>query len=173
MSLSSDDIILKLDTMFISRFGKRFAELNKNVYIAAANDKGNFEVPVVILGKGGGTLIRGAPDVVKLEPPAQVSLQYRNMKPETLLYRLTVPFEECKIAVNKPEYFNYLFDDIVGKALNNYKATLGDENKVRFGEHYISFFRPGENNKVFRQAEDTNFELRLYSKLASNEEAYD
>lgn len=167
------EVVAKLDKMFISRYGKQFADLNKNVYPTAKNDKGNYEVPVVIVGSNGGTLIKGNSEgAVQLNPPAQVSLQFRNMKPQTLIYRLSIPYSECEIAVNKPEYFAYLFDEIVLKALNNYKVTVGDENKARFGEVYCSYERPDKSG-VFRQLEDTSLELRLYGSWASGDEAYD
>jgi len=165
-----NEVLPKLDRMFKSRYGKQFADLNKNVYPTAKNDKGNYEVPVVIVGSNGGTLIKGTPDATQLNPPAQVSLQFRNMKPQTLIYRLSIPYSECEIAANKPEYFNYLFDEIVSKALNNYKVTVGDENKARFGESYCTYDSP---SGIFRQLEDTSLELRLMGSWASGDEAYD
>jgi len=168
-----NDMLIKLDKLFISRYGKRFAELNRNVYPTAKNDKGNFEVPIVIVGPNGGTLIKGAEGAFALNPPAVVSLQFRNMKPEQLVYRLSIPFDECKIAADKEEYFNYLFDEIVGKALNNYAATVGKPDKVRFGTCYAEFQRPGTNKEIFKQLEDSSLELRFYGEWSSNEEAYD
>lgn len=170
---SLEDVVKQLDKAFTIRYGKKFADLNKNVYPAAKNDKGAYEVPVPRVGKGGGTLIVGPSDPYKLEPPATVSVDLRNMKEQVIVYRLAIPYSECEIASNKPEYFNYLFDAIVEKAIGNYRVTVGDENKVRFGSHYISFNRPGNDKDVFRQLEDTSLELRFYGSWASAEEAYD
>lgn len=169
------EVLEKLDKMFITRYGKMIADLNKNVYPTAKNDKGNYEVPVVIVGKGGGTLsvIAGEEEAIKLNPPAVVTLEHRNMKPQMLNYRLAIPYSEGEIAARTPEYFNYLFDEIVQKALANYKVTVGDENKVRFGEVFISAERKGSDRKIFRQLEDTSLELRFYGNWASGEEAYD
>jgi len=167
------EVLEKLDKMFISRYGKQFAELNKNVYPTAKNDKGNYEVPVVVVGKGGGTLIVENAEAFSLNPPAVVTLEHRNMKPQQIVYRLSIPYSECEIAARTTEYFNYLFDEIVQKALANYKVTVGDENKVRFGQMYITAERPGTGKCIFRQIEDTSLELRLYGNWASNQEAYD
>lgn len=170
MNLSSQEMISKLDAMFLSRYNKRIAELNKNVYLSPRNDKGAFEVPVVTVGPGGGSILKGDVEDKKLSAPAIVSLQIKNMKREMLIYRISIPYDECEIAAKNSAYFNYLFDSIVDKALGNYKVTIGDENKVRFGEYYISCTR--EDKTVFKQLEDTNLEFRLCSSVASNEEDY-
>jgi hypothetical protein len=59
------------------------------------------------------------------------------MKPYAIVYRVAVPFSECQIAAEKPEYFNYLFDAVMAAAIGNYKATVGGHDKVRFGTKYI------------------------------------
>lgn len=150
----------KLKSMFNARYGQRIADLNKNVYIAAKNDKGSFEVPVVVVGTGGGTAFVG--DTAKLNVPAMVNLSLKNMKPYNIVYRLALDLNECAIASDKPEYFNYYFDAIVEKALANYKVTVGDENKVRFGSKYIS--------TSLSDLEGNYIELRFFGEWASNEE---
>lgn len=172
--MTLNEVLEKLDKMFISRYGKKIADLNKNVYPTPKNDKGNYEVPVVLVGKGGGTIcVISNNDTIKLNPPAVVSLEHRNMKPQMIIYRLSIPYSECEIAARTEEYFNYLFDEIVQKAIANYKVTVGDENKVRFGEIYITAERQGKERKIFQQLEDTSLELKFYGNWASSEEAYD
>lgn len=167
--MTLNEVLERLDKMFISRYGKSFAELNKNVYITAKNDKGAYEVPVVVVGKGGGT-IKTDPET-KLNPPAIVSIDQRNMKPQVTVYRLAIPYSECEIAARTPYYFNHLFDEIVSKGLGNYKITVGDENKVRFGTSYVGYAR--EDGRIFQQLEDSSIELRLSGEWSSDKEAYD
>ena len=168
--MTSEEIIKSLNKQFITRYGKRISDLNKNVYPSAKNDKGSFEVPVPTLGAGGGTLITGKDTAFKLENPASVTVAFKNMEPQQLIYRIAIPFEESKIAAEKPEYFNYLFDAIVNKALGNYAATVGQPDIVRFGTCSISFTRPGDDSSVFQQLENAAFELRSYGEWASNKE---
>lgn len=170
--MTLDQVTESLTKQFNARFAKKFAELNKNVYPTAKNDKGAYEVPVPVLGSGGGTLITGNNDAVSLQPPAQVTVQFKNMKPQQLIYRISIPYSECEIAANKTEYFNYLFDAILIKALGNYEKTVGEPGKVRFGECYCIYERPGTAKEIFSQLEDSNIELRLYGSWASNEEDY-
>jgi len=167
--MTLDELLVSLDKSFTSRYAKKFAELNKNIYPTAKNDAGAFEVPVPVLGSGGGTLITGKQDAFKLEPPAMVSVQFKNMQPQQIVYRIAIPYSECEIAANKPEYFNYLFDAIVNKALGNYAATVGQPDVVRFGTNYISFNRPNALG-VFSQLENTDLELRFHGEWASNKE---
>lgn len=167
--MTLDELIVSLDKSFTTRYSKKFADLNKNVYPTAKNDTGAFEVPVPVLGSGGGTLITGKEDAVKLEPPAMVSVQFKNMQPQQIVYRIAIPYSECEIAANKPEYFNYLFDAIVNKALGNYAATVGQPDVVRFGTNYISFNRP-DSLGVFKQLENMDLELRFFGEWASNKE---
>lgn len=169
----SDGLEEKLDRLFISRYAKQLADLNKNVYVSAKNNAGGFDVPVVIIGEGGGTIVNSPvkQDAFSLNPPAEVRLEQKDMLPYQAIYRIVVPREECEIAVNNPAYFNYLFDKIMTKALGNYKKTFGDENVVRFGTTYITATRP-DGKSVFSNAADTHMELRLFGTWASDYENY-
>lgn len=168
--MSIDTIIDSLTKQFNARYAKKFADLNKNVYPTAKNDKGSFEVPVPVLGPGGGTLITGNPEAFTLKPAAKVSVQFKVMQPQRLIYRISIPFNECEIASNKPEYFNYLFDAVINKALGNYEKTVGGPDVVRFGESYCNYTTP--DNKIFKITEDNDLEIRLYGCWASNQEDY-
>ena len=159
-------MIEKLNKMFIARYSKELSELNKNVYISPKNDKGNFEVPVPTLGELGGTVQVGSTEAFTLNSPALVKVDVKEMKPTLFIYRVAFPLSECEIAAEKPEYFNYLFDGVMLKAIDNYRATVGDENKVRFGTHYISYTLP--DGSVFRDAGEY-LEVRLHGDWASNE----
>jgi hypothetical protein len=156
--------------MFVARYAKQFIDLNKNVYIAPKNDKGNYEAPVPVLGTGGGTIIPPDTDAVSLNPPARVSISNKELKPFSIIYRVVFPLSEMEIASNKPEYFNYMMDRIILKAINNYRATVGDENKVRFGTTYCDYARPGNPDEIFRQMDDDFLELRFFGSWASEEE---
>lgn len=171
--MTLDETISSLTNKFHTRYGKKFAELNRNVYPTAKTDKGGYDVPVPVLGPGGGTLVTGAEGAIQLKPAAAVSVQFKTMKPQVLIYRIAIPYNECEIAAEKPEYFNYLFDAVVSKALGNYEKTVGEPDKVRFGEFYCTYERPGTEREVFKQAEDSTLELRLFGSWASNEEQYD
>lgn len=159
-----------LDKMFIARYSKRFAELNTNVYISAKDDVGNFEVPVPTLGTGGGTAITGTPDAFNLNPPAVVKVEIKKMKGFKIIYRVAFPYSEMEIAANKPEYFNFLVDKILDKAIANYAATVGGPDKVRFGTTYCTYEVPGQEGTVFRELAGEYFELRLYGEWSSEEE---
>lgn len=164
------ETIDSITKQFTTRYAKKFADLNKNVYPTAKNDKGSFEVPVPVLSKGGGTLNTGDA-VFPLDYPASVSVVMKNMKPETLIYRINFPFRECQIAAEKPEYFNYLFDAIISKALGNYQLTVGGPDKVRFGEAYCSY-EPLKDKTLFTSDGGDLLELRLHGCWASNVEDY-
>jgi hypothetical protein len=156
------EMLTKLKDQFGKRYGQQLADLNKNVYISAKNDKGSFEIPVVTLGKGGGTVIDVDSDAVTLNAPAMVSLTFKNMKPYRLVYRVAVPASECQIAANKPEYFNYLFDAVMTSAIGNYKATVGGHDKVRFGTKYI--------DASLTQPNDEYVEIRFTGEWAGDTE---
>lgn len=147
--------------------------MNKNVYIAPKDDKGNYEVPVPRLGSYGGTLVTGQSDDFNLETPAVVSVVQRSMKSQFFVYRIAVPRNECEVAAKNPAYFNYLFDKLMANILGNYAKTVGPSDVVRFGTMYISYQRPGEDaDSVFREGDDF-FELRFCGDWASDVEAYD
>jgi hypothetical protein len=168
--MTNQEIQTKLNELFNARYSKDLAELNKNVYISAKNSKGSFEVPVPILGKGGGTVL--SDDVTKLNPPACVNVKLKTMLSQKVVYRIFIPFDECKIAAEKTEYFNYLFDAVVSKAIGNYKVTFGDENKVRFGTKYITANLP-DSSDIFMEAsvgDEIGFEFRFTGEWASQQE---
>ena len=167
------EVIDSLNKQFNKRFAKKFADLNKNVYPTAKNDRGSYEVPVPSVGKGGGTIVIGPKEAFKLEPPAPVSVQFKNMKEHLIVYRLAYPYGECEIAAEKPEYFNYLFDSTIDKAIGNYFVTVGGPDIVRFGEVYCNYKLPGTTDSVFRQTEDElSLEIRLRGSWASDTEDY-
>jgi hypothetical protein len=170
--MTLQEVKIKLDSLFIARYSKKEAQLNRNVYPSAINDNGSYEVPSVVMSNGGGTILKGN-NAGDLNPPAVVQLVQKNMKAEKLVYRIAIPFHECEIAARTPEYFNYLFDDIFEKALTRYRMTIGDENKIRFGSHYLKFTSPTDPSSVFlvTTTEDM-FELRFHSSYASSEEDY-
>jgi len=166
-----EELIKKLDSMFIARYGKRFADLNKNVYIAEALETGGFDVPVPSLSGGGGTLVTGEPTVFTLNSPAVATVVNKKMKAKSIVYRIAFSYNELEIGTRNPAYFNYFMDSIIDKALNNYAATIGGPDIVRFGTVYCTYERPGESRSVFRDLEDDKLELRLYGSWASDEEA--
>jgi len=154
-----------LDKMFIARFAKIEAELNKNVYLAPITDNDTFEVPVVTLGKGGGTFLNK--ETESLNAPAVVSLIHQEVEAFRIVYRIAVPRAELEIAFNKPEYFNYLLDSIINKAINNYRVTVGDEHKVRFGSYYLSFKQ--KDGTVFNELNDDLVEFQMQGLWAKEE----
>lgn len=154
----------KLESMFKTRFSKMETELNKNVYIAAKTDSGNYEVPLVKVGSGGGTITSKPVDLVE---PAKVRLSHEEVKPFGISYRLAIPNDELRIAAGKPEYFNYLMDAIINKAVGNYRVTVGDENKVRFGTKYLTFLRP--DGRVFESYGDDSSTIELSGEWADVE----
>jgi len=168
--MTQQELLKTLDKLFIERYSEKFVELNKNVY-TVINEEGTYEVPVPTLGPGGGTLANGSPTAVKLEPPAVVKVQHKRMEAANAIYRIAVPRYECEVAAKKPEYFNYLFDSIVNKAIDNYNATFGGSNKVRFGTNYCTYERPGKPTTIFVDLDGGDYlEFRLYGSWASDVE---
>ena len=151
--------------MFVARYSKQFAELNQNIYIAPKTDNAS-EAPVPKLGSGGGTVMSLGAEAFPLNPPAMVTIEHKKLKPFLIVYRVGFPLSEMEIAAKKPEYFNYLVDAILQKALGNYKVTVGDEKKVRFGEYYCSYERPDKPNEPLRMLNDDVIELRLTGSWA-------
>lgn len=168
--MTQQELLANLDKLFIQRYAEKFAELNENVY-TTINEEGTYEVPVPTLGPGGGTLALGNPSAFKLEPPAVVKVQHKRMEAANAIYRIAVPRYECEVAAQKPEYFNYLFDNVVHKAIANYNATFGGSDKVRFGTTYCTYLRPGNTNSIFVDLDGGDFlEFRLYGSWASDKE---
>lgn len=168
--MTQQELLSTLDRLFIERYSKQFAELNKNIYTTVL-EEGTFEVPVPTLGPGGGTLITGAEGAHKLEPPAVVRVQHKRMEAANAIYRIAVPRYECEVAAVKPEYFNYLFDSIVNRAIANYNATFGGIDKIRFGKTYCTYLRPGNSETIFADLDGGDYlEFRLFGQWASDKE---
>jgi hypothetical protein len=165
------ELVKNLNKKLLERYAKQMADLNKNVYPSAKNSNGSFEAPVIELSTGGGT-VNPKTSATKA-PPARVSVEMKNLKPFDIVYRLLLPMSECEIADKNPLYFNHLFDKILGKALGNYKATVGDENVLRFGEKYISMEIKDLHNDEDTKLKDISYEyleLVISGCWASEEE---
>ena len=150
----------KLNKMFFDRYDKVFLELNKNVSIAA-RDGSVYDVPSVILGKGGGTI--STADAFELSEPAQVEVSFKKKKMATAIYRILIPSTECEVAAKNPAYFNYLFDRIMSQAIANYNATFGGPDALRFGDAYC-------RSKGLSNSPREGIELRLSGNWASDED---
>lgn len=161
-------MIENLQKMFNIRYAKQLADMNKNVYPAALgiteDGKEYFDTPIVNLGPGGGTLHQGnTKDVIELNPPAIVSLEFKKLKPETLIYVINIPRSEAEIAEKNSAYFNYLFDSLLSKALSNYKATIGSHEDMRFGSEYV-------RAEPFKEIGSEYVQFKLVGSFASTEE---
>lgn len=170
--MTQQELLANLNKYFIKRYSEKFNELNKNLYITPVVED-TFEVPVPVLGPGGGTMVIGRKGAFKLEKPAIVKVEHKRMEAAAAIYRIAIPRYEAEIAAGKPEYFNYLFDNIIHKAIANYNVTFGGPDKIRFGTSYCTYERPGSNdeNKIFADLDGGDFlELRLYGCWASDKE---
>lgn len=159
-------MIQSLTEQFNKRYGNKFAEMNKNVYIASLTE-GTFEIPVPTLGEGGGTVSVGKVPI-KLVTPAFASVTHKRMEALYAVYRVAIQRSEAEIAANKPEYFNYLMDSIVQKAVINYNSTFGGIDKVRFGITYCTPYKE-DGKSVFYETDDY-IEFRLTGCWASDKE---
>jgi len=140
------DKVETLNKLLFTRYAKKLAELNKNIWPAPKNDAGELEVPTIDIGPGGGALIGPTDDDnKKLPPPAQVTVKVRAQRPSRPLYRVFIPITEIDAATNTPSYANYLFDKIMSVALSRYAYTYGTPEEGRFGECYVSI---GDGLKV-------------------------
>ena len=156
----------KLDKLFKERYSEKLENLNKNIYIIPIVE-GTFEVPVPTLGGGGGTLLTGNV-AAKLNPPAVARVENKRVESVTAVYRIAVTRYEADIAADKPEYFNYLFDAIVNKAIANYNATFGGENKVRFGTNYCQIHQDSKGSIFTDLDGGDHLEFRLTGTWASD-----
>src|SRR5690606_16342952 len=131
-----------------------------------------YDVPTPTLGNGGGTIRLSSEDTTKkFEPPAIVKVEHKKVYAAMAVYRIAVPRYECEVAANKPEYFNYLFDKIVFKAIANYNATFGGSDKIRFGSHYCSCYNGEGPDGIFLDLDGGDLlEFRLHGKWASDKE---
>ena len=129
------ELLTSLNKKLSETFAKSIAELNKNVYISAKLDSGNYDAPTVTLGSGGGTVVKEKDQ--KLEPPAMLRVELKETPPVDIVYRIAISRSEAEIADKNPAYFLHLFNKIMEKALGNYKATVGGPEVLRFGSHYI------------------------------------
>jgi hypothetical protein len=151
----------KANKLLFTRYAKKLAELNQNVFPAALNDAGELEVPTIEIAGGGGALLAPtSDDPLKLPPPAAVSVKLRAQKPTTALYRLFVPASEVEAALNQPAYFNYFFDQVLTIALSRYAHTFGKPTEGRFGLSYVSF-QEGLTHSVNEQTGEDGFLLVL------------
>jgi len=126
----------KLNKLFKERYNKLFASMNVNVYPCENIGNGIFNTPSVSIGQGGGNLISLEKEGDLLVPPALVTVSTKLKYGMSPVYRLNIPFNECSIAADKPEYFAYLFDNMLDTVIKNYNTTFGGVDKVRFGESY-------------------------------------
>lgn len=167
----------KLNKQFIERYSKQFLKLNSNLYKAAKDDEGNYEVPVPGLSDGGFTVVDGKPtEAFSLNPPALANVTNKKVKAKTIIYRIAIPISEAQIAADKPEYFKYLFDSILKTALKNYYKLAGNPEDMRFGDVFVTADRPGgaaplkELSPNPNSSVDDQVELRLYGQFAGSEE---
>lgn len=169
-------MIEKLNKMFIDRYYKQFDGFNVNVFKTAKDDNGNFEVPVpTLIGDGFTNIPSNNTEGFLLNNPARASVVNKKMKGVTSIYRVCISYSETEIAANKPEYFNYLFDNIVQKSLDKWIEKFGSVDAVRFGEVFITPKRPGINSQPLMvyspPGGDDQIEIRFYGSFSSNEEA--
>jgi hypothetical protein len=152
--------------MFNIRYAKQISDFNKNVYPAVLNRTeagvAYFDAPSIVLGAGGGTVTNDPSAVVKFQP-AVVQVEFKKMKPISIIYVVDVPFNEAEIASKNPAYFNYLFDAVMSKAMSNYAATVGPVETMRFGSEYV---------KIANLQEVSSDYIRILfsGNFASNEE---
>ncbi len=158
----------KLTSMFKGRYSKLFLELNKNVYPAALTQAGTYEAPAINLGSGGFVVVPEKADAFQLPPPAVVDISTLAHKATLSVYRVAIPTAELNIALEKPEYFNYLMDRVLGESIARFREmSKTNENVLRFGTCFCSADLP--NGGVFRVLNDDYLELRLFGQWATNE----
>lgn len=166
----------KLNKRFIERYSKQLETLNNNVFRAAKDDNGNYEVPLWAVGDGGSTVVEGAEaGSINLNPPARASVTNRKVKSKIIFYRVAIPMSEALIAADKPEYFDHMFDRILSQALINYEKLVGPATISRFGDCYMNPQRPGqalplkEFNPGPGSGADDQIEFCLYGNFATEE----
>lgn len=162
----------KLDKLFTDRYKNLFDHLNRNVVKTDPDTEGVMTIPVVEVGDGGAQVLPTGTGVFELSNNvAQVTVNTKQVKTFSVVYRLKVPLAEAEIAANKPEYFNFLMDNVVNTALIRYNATFGGPDISRFGAFYCTPIRPGGRGEIFRELENgEGVEIRLYGMWAGSEE---
>lgn len=157
----------KLNKMFGERYLLLFQSINKNIIQTDPDTEGVMTIPIVNLGSGGATVSAVTPEPVVLNPAASVEVATKRVKAQNITYRIRIPQNEALLASEKPEYFNYLFDNILNKALIGYHQTFGGPDISRFGRVYCTPERPGG---FIQQNFDENIEIHLVGQWAGNEE---
>lgn len=164
------EMLNKLNEMFTKRYNPLFVSLNKNVIQTDVDTEGIMRVPTVSLSEGGATLIeQSSAGTFTLNTPARATVDTKSVYAQTVIYRLGLSIAEAEIAANKPEYFNFLLDSVLEKALSNYNNTFGGPAVQRFGKFYCIPDRPGGGIFTEVQGEDI-VEFRLYGQWAGNKE---
>ena len=163
------EMLTKLNDMFVKRYNPLFVNLNKNVIQTDIDTEGVMQVPTVSLSDGGATLIEAETSTITLNTPARANVDTKRVYAQTVIYRLGLSLAEAETASNKPEYFNFLLDSILEKALANYNSTFGGPGVQRFGRFYCVPDRPG--GSIFTEVEGGDMvEFRLYGQWAGNKE---
>lgn len=127
-------LVENLNKKLTEKFSKSIADFNKNVYVSARLDNGNYECPVVGITTGGTAL---EAKLEKLPAPAVVSVVQKQTTPVNAVYRLAIPVSEAEIADTNPKYFDYFFTKVLRQALANYAGTTGGPEELRFGSEYV------------------------------------
>lgn len=163
----------KLNKMFGDRYQQLFVHLNKNVIQTLPDTEGMMTIPVVNLGPGGATVVPVTSDAFTLNEPASVDVTTKQVRATNIIYRIKFSTAEAEVAADKPEYFNYLMDSVLNRALLGYNQAFGGPEVSRFGTFYCTAERSGPNSGEFfykLQGGEDAVEIRLFGQWAGNEE---
>ncbi|MFM6995045.1 MAG: hypothetical protein ACKOWO_08030 [Sediminibacterium sp.] len=143
MELSIKDAATKAEELFRKLYSKRLAELDKNLIKREIINNEVMNVPVFVLEKGGGTLINTTDndDMVRMNPPAEISSISKKVESLFIVYRFAISYSELEPLIKSEQTFKYAFDQIVEQMIANIESTVGSPDLVRFGKTYLTLTR--------------------------------
>lgn len=152
------DLLVSLNKKFTESYGKIIADLNTNVYVRNKIN-GKYEAPVITLGPQGGYFVGKSEPVL----PAMVTVELIQQEAQDIIYRLAIPRSEMEIADTNPAYFKYLIDNVLNKAISNYRATVGGPEILRYGEAYLKIELQYPNEPVDGLRDGSDYILMVLS----------
>lgn len=159
-----------LDKKFIARYAKQFAVINSKLNVINVEKDGTYLSPTVVLGDGGATVVTDHTKLVyTLAPAAKVVIDYKKVEPHVVFYRIAFSLEEAGRAVEDDNYFNFIMDPTLNRALEGYFKAFGTPDAIRFGKVFCEYRDAANNNAVFRMTEEGGgmVEFRLTGHWAS------
>ena len=148
-TLTHEQLVKILNEMLNKRYSKRLLELNKGVMFTGRDENGLFLAPVITLPEGG--LTEKTVDLttdrwIDAKTYTFMQIRIKPVKTFTTVRNIAFPYSELEIASKNENYFNHIMEKTIDVAIEEHIKKYGSYEKIRFGDHFISFlngFRVG------------------------------